>query len=356
MRRVPGLHILFALALLQLNVAAQASKPAQVPNPALTQYQVKPAVSVEVSPNPATVNRPAQIRATATPANGEWQFEFYMNSSRLDCAIDSPVCDWTPKVSGEHSLIVLGRFGVASRGGGRGGSGTQSVRTVLAFGVEPEPVPAPTQTSTPTATPELAVRLLSDKVIAQQPARFEVSLTNAKSYEYFVNLGDGVFHRETFAVFDHAFQQDGLVTIVVRYAGVDPPLERSLTVNVEPRPLSPLNSPAQGTTPAGTDQRTDETGPRTDPDLWWPYVLAGAVILGALIVARAISRNGDKVQPPDQPPDPSLPPPIPTFHPQLKILPHFEPARTGGVSLVVIYVHNVEHVRFSLMQTNRSEG
>jgi hypothetical protein len=223
---------------------------------------------------------------------------------------------------------------------------------VLAFGVEPEP--APTPTPTPTATTELAVRLVSDKVIAQQPARFEVSLTNAQSSEYLVNMGDGVFTRRTDAVFDHTFQQDGLVTIVVRYAGIDPPLERSLTLIVEPRPQPSPNTPEPGTTPVTIDRNTGVgTGPIAEPDLWWPYVLAGAVIFGALVIARAISRNGDKVRPPDDPP---LPPPVPTFHPQLKLLPHFEPPRTGGLSLVVIYIHNLERLRFSSTRTNRSEG
>jgi len=357
MRRFTELNILLALTLLSVSTAAQkptqtpVSKP-QLPSQAVTEYQIKAALSMEVAPNPATVNRPARIRAIQTPDTGVWEFEFYMNSSRLtECAISSPVCDWTPKVSGEHSLIVLARFGVPSRGGGGGGGGrgggsgqgTQTVRAVLSFGVDPEPIATPTPTPTPTPPPQLDIRLLSDIVIAQRPARFEVSLTNATTAEYLIKFGDGDFEPRTGTVVDHTFEKEGLVTIVVRYAGVSPPLEQSLTVNVEPRP-----QPAPSTTPGtSVDTRRDEgpPPPPPPPPLVWPYVLAGAVIVGAWIVARAIRPNKNT----------SLPPPVPTFHPHLQFVPRFEPRRTGGVSLVVIYLRNLDSLRFSSRKTIGSE-
>ena len=346
------LSLAFALTQLPGSIAAQKPQKKPLPTAAVNQYQIKPDLSVEVTPATPVVNRPALIRAVATPPTLPWRFEFSMDDAPMtECVATSPLCDWTPKVPGTRRLFVVARF--TPQSGGRGGPGPQVVRKLVEVNVGPEPVPIPTVIPTP--TPQLELRQISERVIAEQPARFAVSLTNAASSEYQINMGDGEFKPRSDAVFDHTFQRDGLVTIVVRYAGVDPPLEQSLTVNVEPRPQptpSTTPEPPVQTTPIPQERDGQNSGgPDPEPPIW-PYILiAGAIVAGALIVGRAITRSKGPVEPDTTPP----PPPIPTFDPKLNFDPRFAPRKTGGVSLVVVYILNLERLRFSSTRTIRSE-
>ena len=222
---------------------ASASLVGQTPAPAPVAVAQTRKATLVVTPTPAIAKQTALLTVSVDPSvGGTLRYEFWINKTPLNCAANSPVCEWTPEEPGEYQAFVVVRQ-LPGRPGGRGQPAPFNETPTSRVIVLPERSTPPDREPPPenqVPAPTISVALKSPRVEARMPATFAVSLANAPALDYEIDMGDGEWARRTDAEFFYAYEQPGPVRVVARFPDGVPSGESVLSFIVEPAPLPPI--------------------------------------------------------------------------------------------------------------------
>jgi hypothetical protein len=355
------------LFLLLASPGLGAQQPRRIPPQVVqTLAQRQPVVTVDVKPLPATVNQPVDLRANVTPeVTGQLQYEFYIDGARVtECALDSPICQWTPGKPGPHVANAVVRRSRPGRGG-RGVGELTLTGPRLSFDVQAEPVATPNpvpptldkpptdkpptdkpptdkpptdkpptdkpptdkpptdkpptdkpQTDQPAITRGagivLALRARPSRIDPGGRVTLEVSRRDGRPLTaYTLDRGDG-----------SPPSTEGLGSLVISYARSGRyVVSVSPTAGVAGTPATQVIIVGRGLLPP------------------WLYVVmaiggvAIAVLIGAIAIRRTMRRR------------PHLP--VAMFYPRRDVTPKFASSRTHGIALEIHYVPHLASVRYT---------